>query len=541
MHPHPKRSRGSGAATPGDSRRKQSDSLVVLSTNDTHSRCDTFKGLVDASARERMGLAGGCSLWCDAGDWFSGTVYTPLGPNPECPEVPELQHFVDAGIVATIGNHEFDATAEGFVNMIAKAHAAFPALRLVSSDLIVTDDSSNCGRRLAPMLSDNIDAPSIINASLLVTATAPSSSNDVAGMPVGVLGFMGPDARTGCRANVEGTGVGFLPWRSALSRGAELAHELRQRGARIVIALVHGGMAESMQVRRAVGCDLILSGHTHERIVASCSTPVVQAEAYGSALGVTKLELHRDGSVVVVDSRIVVVEPPSKHHHHPSFARCVEPLFRSLGVDSLCAPISLRGLPREATTPITRADDDVFTGWLCTAVLEELNHLLPRGEPRLHGFFIANELVRGDLVTGSPSSSQISTTTSELVSLLEVGQASPRSLGIDIVAIETTRHKLRLLRLAFWIATRVYTENARLSYSNGMFDAPVGGDASMVRVATTAFMASYLCVLPSFVFDARRVVREFPTTALSLLVRTNILRNSGTKNRSNGGGPQERD
>lgn len=107
--------------------------LVILHTNDVHSRIDPFpmdgsrnQGLGGVAARAEMiqqiRSEGKEVLLLDAGDIFQGTPYFNFYKGE-----PEIRAMTAMGYDAcTMGNHDFDAGLENFASQLA--HASFPVL-----------------------------------------------------------------------------------------------------------------------------------------------------------------------------------------------------------------------------------------------------------------------------------------------------------------------------------------------------------------------------------------------------------------------------
>lgn len=216
--------------------------LVILHTNDTHSRIDPFpldggphQGLGGVARRatliRRIRSRHSNVLLLDSGDIFQGTPYFNFfGGEIELRAMSEMAY--DA---ATLGNHEFDNGVDGLVAMMP--HASFP---FVSANYDVS------GSELEPWV-----CPWIIK--------------NMGGVRVGIFGlgiaFHGlvlPNLHEGVRH--------LDPAASAAGAVAEL----RARGCSLVICLSHLGFRYSgdrpsdMRLARQVeGIDLILGGHTH--------------------------------------------------------------------------------------------------------------------------------------------------------------------------------------------------------------------------------------------------------------------------------------
>jgi 5'-nucleotidase len=105
--------------------------LVVLHTNDVHSRLEAFP--MDGSRNQGLGGVAERAtvikniraqndnvLLLDAGDIFQGTPYFNIYKGE-----PEIKAMTEMGYeAATIGNHDFDAGIENFANQLK--HASFP-------------------------------------------------------------------------------------------------------------------------------------------------------------------------------------------------------------------------------------------------------------------------------------------------------------------------------------------------------------------------------------------------------------------------------
>jgi 5'-nucleotidase len=216
--------------------------LVILHTNDTHSRMDPFpmdggphQGLGGAARRatliRRIRQEHSNVLLLDSGDVFQGTPYFNFFGG----EI-ELRSMSEMGYDATtLGNHEFDNGVEGLVAMMP--HASFP---FVSANFDVSDSE------LEPWVR-----PWIIK--------------DVGGVRVGIFGlgvaFEGlvlPSLHEGVR------------YTDPVGASHQAVAELRARGCSLVICLSHMGYRYSGDrpsdirlAQQVEGIDLILGGHTH--------------------------------------------------------------------------------------------------------------------------------------------------------------------------------------------------------------------------------------------------------------------------------------
>ncbi len=216
--------------------------LVILHTNDTHSRMDPFpmdggpfEGLGGAARRatliRRIREENSNVLLLDSGDIFQGTPYFNFFDG-------EIEFKAMSAMdydVATIGNHDFDNGVDGLVEMIP--HATF---QFVSANYQVDH----------PALKPHVE-PWIIK--------------EIGGVKVGIFGL-------GIR--FEGLVLSSLhegvEYRDPYAMSRAAVEHLRGEGCGLVICLSHLGYryrgnepSDTLLAQRVEGIDLILGGHTH--------------------------------------------------------------------------------------------------------------------------------------------------------------------------------------------------------------------------------------------------------------------------------------
>jgi 5'-nucleotidase len=216
--------------------------LVVLHTNDTHSRIDPFP----SDAGSNAGLGGAARratlvrrvraehdnvLLLDSGDIFQGTPYFNLfGGEVELRAMSEIGYDV-----GTLGNHDFDNGTEGLVRMLPHADFDF-----VCANYNITD----------PGLAERV---------------APYTIREFGSVKVGILG-LGIDFYALVLDDLH-QGVSYTDPIGAARRAAE---ELRNAGCSLVICLSHLGYrydvdrpSDTALAELVPEIDLILGGHTH--------------------------------------------------------------------------------------------------------------------------------------------------------------------------------------------------------------------------------------------------------------------------------------
>lgn len=269
--------------------------LSIVSTNDIHGRLSQLPllgGYVDNLRAERA-KDGGTVLLLDAGDIFQGTVESNV---TEGAAMVRAFHALGYDAV-TLGNHEFDFGPVGPAPTPAsptddplgalKARVAEAKFHVLNANL----RRSN-GRNLA--------IPKLRSSVLLRPA----------GIPVGIIGGVTEDVlRTTHAANTRG--IEALPLGPVI---AAEASELRARGARIVIALVHaGGECENLRAPDDMrGCEhdseafrlarelpegsvnIIVAGHTHRGLAHRVNgVAIIEAFSNGRAFGRVDVTLDR--------------------------------------------------------------------------------------------------------------------------------------------------------------------------------------------------------------------------------------------------------
>ena len=217
--------------------------LVVLHTNDTHSRMDPFpmdggpfEGLGGAARRatmiRRIRAANEHVLLLDSGDIFQGTPYFNFfGGELEFRAMTAMEYDI-----ATLGNHDFDNGVDGLVAMLPEAGFEF--------------------------VSANYD----VAQSALAGHVKPYTVREFGGVRVGVFGLGIAFEKLVLASLHEG-----VRYTDPIAAARAACTELRGLGCSLVICLSHLGYEYSDLARpsdRTLAAavpdiDLILGGHTH--------------------------------------------------------------------------------------------------------------------------------------------------------------------------------------------------------------------------------------------------------------------------------------
>ncbi len=217
--------------------------LVVLHTNDTHSRMDPFPmdggrfaGLGGAARRataiRRVRAENEHVLLLDSGDIFQGTPYFNFFGG----EI-EFRAMTAMGYdVATLGNHDFDNGVDGLVEMLPEAGFEF--------------------------VSANYD----VSESALAGHVQPHTVREFDGVRVGIFGLGIAFEKLVLASLHEG-----VRYTDPFAAARTACEELRAQGCSLVICLSHLGYEyrasdrpSDLTLAEAVPeIDLILGGHTH--------------------------------------------------------------------------------------------------------------------------------------------------------------------------------------------------------------------------------------------------------------------------------------
>lgn len=222
---------------------KQSEKLVILHTNDTHSNIDPFPenhskypGMGGIAKRhaliEEIRKKERHVLLLDSGDIFQGTPYFNTFNG-----VLEMKCMSKLGYDAsTMGNHDFDIGMEGF--MLAKKHANFPFL-------CANYDFSN---------------------TVLKDATQDFKIFKKGSVKIGVFGI-------GIELNglVPSSAYGDTVYNDPIEIANATAHKLKKQNCDLIICLSHLGfeyndpdkLSDRKLAQETKNIDIILGGHTH--------------------------------------------------------------------------------------------------------------------------------------------------------------------------------------------------------------------------------------------------------------------------------------
>ncbi len=279
--------------------------ITICHTNDIHGGIDqtgavymnpdfppplgggaSMKVLVDHFRTQASESKGGFLL-LDAGDFFQGT---PIGSRTDGLAIVDHMNRLGYDAVA-VGNHEFDLGKEVFIDLTKRAGFPFVACNLLNAE-----------------------------TGEVVDFVRPYVLKDVAGIKVAIIGAV-TSATPYMSYPDHVAGLDFAPEIPALKKYVQ---EVRDKGADLVIALVHTGLpydwrqgwedlqqdlkdglesdraSNAMELAHLVpGIDVFLCGHIHVGYREPWEDPVTHALCFqtwgrGSGIGVVTLEIDDD-------------------------------------------------------------------------------------------------------------------------------------------------------------------------------------------------------------------------------------------------------
>jgi 5'-nucleotidase/UDP-sugar diphosphatase len=316
-------------AGPSYAQQEPSKKLIILHTNDLHSRLNGFSPEVDYTPlstnddQTRGGFAriatlisnereqnGSNVLVLDAGDFLMGTFFPMLEETSGFQLTLMKKMGYDA---VNLGNHEFDYGPHALANILGKSAESDPIPFLVASN--VSFSAKDTADDALKALSDR----KILNSYLILEKN---------GLRLGIFGILGNSA------------IGDAPlarpvkFDDPAKTAVKYAKFLKEKEkADLVICLSHGGVQKDKNgnwagedvilAQKVPEIDVIISGHTHTLLDKSLiinGKPIVQSGSYGKGLGRLELEIS-NGKVVRSSSCVIPVT--DEIHGDPEIQRLI--------------------------------------------------------------------------------------------------------------------------------------------------------------------------------------------------------------------------
>jgi 2',3'-cyclic-nucleotide 2'-phosphodiesterase (5'-nucleotidase family) len=241
--------------------------ITILHTNDIHGALDNAPRLTTLINQGRAAAGKDNLLLLDAGDVFTGTLYSTLFQGEA--EAWFMNH--DGYDAMTIGNHDFDRGPQGLADFIKRLNF--------------------------PVVSSNMDFK---NISPLKTLIKPYLIVQKSGSRFGLFGLI-----TGRTAELSSSGPDVI-FNDEIASAKTTVAVLKDQGINKIIVLSHLGWEADLKLAAAVpGLDVIVGGHTHTlpseypTVIKDGSNPtlIVQGGAQSQYLGQLDIVFNQDGVI----------------------------------------------------------------------------------------------------------------------------------------------------------------------------------------------------------------------------------------------------
>lgn len=312
--------------------------MAILSTSDLHNNIrsfDYFKlaedktlGFERTSTLIRQARSEySNTLLVDNGDTIQGTAladYEAQVKPISCAQTLSMYNVMNQAQydVATLGNHEFNHGLP-YLNQVLGG----------GLDVAGVDASQKCAGPQFPMVLANVSSVKtgkpLLQPYKIITKTytvqTPDGKTQTVPLKIGVIGFTTPGILNWDRRYLEGK----VSTQGAVETAQQYIPQMRQQGADIIVALLHGGLDSSdynatmenpgLYLSKVKGIDAMIMGHQHGIFPNRSASPgykqtgvdnaagtvngvpAVMPSSWGKALGVIELNLVWDGQKWVND------------------------------------------------------------------------------------------------------------------------------------------------------------------------------------------------------------------------------------------------
>ena len=286
--------------------------VEIVFTHDLHSHLEPFLTQTDTGKEVLGGFAriktliddkrkeAGDVLVLDAGDFSMGTLYQSIFES----EAAELVLLGQMGYdVTTLGNHEFDYTPEGLINMLSRA--------------------LETGKKLPDMVLSNIDWEKSLQGETIAVnevfqavweqyGAKPYVMIEKNGVRIAVMGLFGQES-------LAFSPTCTLKFKHPVEAAKEtVAMIQKEEDADMIVCVSHSGTSEditksedeilAMQVPEI---DLIISGHTHtqlDRPIIHGQTVIASCGEYGKYVGSLAMTQTQTGRWQIEDYKLTKVD-----------------------------------------------------------------------------------------------------------------------------------------------------------------------------------------------------------------------------------------
>lgn len=424
--------------------------FTLFHSNDLHSHLDGVKVPSGDSYEKRGGYARLTTaitgirnqkkdeivIGVDAGDFFSGTIFTAIALSKE-KDFPEYQFFIENKYdLLTLGNHEFDPMNDGLDLILKKASENPNQIPLVASNLYVNHDSP-----LRKYVGDN----ALIRPYMIKEFKGPKGN-----LKVGFLGVLGPD---GCLVSRSTRGdvhfIGFDDKNSKENLGELADHlqkmilDMRSRfKVDVVILSMHGGGKEAYSLAEKLkGLDILIAGHTHKQEFAIVHGVVVnQTGSYGENLGYLEFNFNKSSKKIQLKDPKAnhVITITDKISEDQSWKNRIDKWrtksFALMGEKT--SPTEVVFTPKKSYVRSSAIPNPM--GELVTSsIFNELNASLPPKDDKVDVYLTSMGLIRTSFYKNTPY------TRAEIFEAVAIGYDKTKQPGIEVVSFYLTPREVK--------------------------------------------------------------------------------------------------
>lgn len=490
--------------------------ISIFHTNDLHS---FFKGTFVKGDKSSVSIRGGYAklshllktkrkerlednvfvLTTDSGDFYSGTLFHSIAMRADIPLFPEYAFFdLHQYDAITLGNHEFDGKDEGFNLLMRKVEVLGNSVPIVSTNFMSKGSSQE-----------------IVLKSLLKKVTNKAGKS----ISFGILGALGPDGCHVSQANrINHKFIGYKDdkrqedWTRLVDLLSLKANELKNKGADIIILLLHGGGEEDEYLAKKVkNLDIILAGHTHEKYFKKVNGVIIsQAGSYGAYLG--ELSFKYEKGSIDTDSaqgkhfEVTENTPANEVYHNliQTYELHLKRVLEGLGVSTV-NPTSI-SFDRDYVKHSDRREKNELGTLVSDTILKELK----KKDEKIDFYFTANGLIRTSLYGGVGYSMR------DLFNVLPIGFHDGFNLGHEVYTFYLTRKEVTNMidfldlygifkskSIPALSSSLVFQKRSwGIPFVNRIYDLKISGRPApgLIKVATNSFLFSYLDLISKKTF-----------------------------------------
>ncbi len=437
--------------------RQKMGELVILHTNDLHSRLNGFSPeteytpittgddkTVGGFARianiihEEKKKYGDNILVLDAGDFLMGSLFHFAETSTGF----QLRLMKEMGYdVVTLGNHEFDFGPDALAEIIKNACNGASVPIIVASNLVFSEkDPADDG--LAALYEKGVIRPwHIVEKS---------------GRKIGIIGILGygaihdaPLARP----------LKFADPVKAVRRYAR--HLKEKEKVNMVICLSHSGVIKDKSARwagedvnlalKVPEIDLIISGHTHTLLgqpVIINNTPVVQTGAYGKGIGKLVFQTGLQ-EIKLSEAKVIPVNDdiPGNYGIQQKIIRqqevITERILKPAGLD-------YNTTVTETSFPLICNEDTMLANsnlgpLIADALFEYVNRMTPQG---IDITMIPAGMIRSDIIPGEKGKQSVA----DIFRVVSLGSGKDSIPGYPLARVYVTGKELKGIMEVLYIA-----------------------------------------------------------------------------------------